>query len=306
LTPSRTNPPDGHTDDGFDPTRIMIVGIKLGAGTGSQVPFEGTCYLDAVSLSRASLLVPTSDHSFDFDQPTPEQQRDKPFGYGPYWDVDPGWEADAWGFDDITVRDGALAITATLTLTNPYASQKGFVGVKHKPNLDINNKADRVIRAEVRFAPYIGPERMLASFWVYDQRDAGPDCQGEECKWFASRNTWVGGSVRNELLFDLGDPSHFFSDTSECPNCLLPSDIITDSLKNILKVGIQFFANEPYSGTIYVDNVTIGGTEIANHVNLNEGFVTRCGSKLCLSGQSYRFAGNNVYYLFYKSHYGLH
>jgi mannan endo-1,4-beta-mannosidase len=307
LTPSHTNPSCGYTDEGFDPTRIMMVGIKLGAGTDSRVPFEGTCYLDFVNLSRADLIVPDlhhTDHTFNFNELTPKQQRDKPFGYGPYWDIDPGWGGDAWGSDDITVRDGALAITATFTLTNPYASQKGYIGVELKPNLDINNKTNRVIRAEVKFDPCIGPERMQASIWVYDRRDAGPDCEGSECKWYRSLNTWAGGSVWNEFVFDLSDPSQFFTDTTECPDYLLPTDIMTDSLKNILKVGIQFLAYEPYSGTIYLDNVTIGGTEIiTNFVNLNEGFVTRNGSQFLLNGQPYRFAGNNVHYLFFKSHY---
>ena len=300
LTPSRTNPPGGYTDEGFDPTRIMIVGIKIGVGTDSQVPFEGICYLDFINLSRAPLTVPDSDHSFDFDELTPEQQRDKPFGYGPYWDIDPAWGADAWGSDDITVRGGTLVITATFTLTNPYASQKGYASVELKPNLDISNKTNRVIRAEVKFDPYIGPERMLASIFVYDRRDAGPNCVGGDCKWFRSVDTWVGGSVWNEVVFDLGDPSHFYTDTTY----LQPADITTDSLKNILKVGIQFFANEPYTGTIYLDNVTIGGTEIiTNFVNLNKGFVARSGSQFLLNGKPYRFVGNNVYYLFYKSHY---
>jgi mannan endo-1,4-beta-mannosidase len=300
LAPSRTNPPGGYTDPGFDPARIMIVGIKLGAGTDSQVPFEGTCYFDFAQLSRAPLVVPDSDHIFDFNELTPEQQRDKPFGYGPYWDTDPGWGADAWRPDDITVRNGALVITATFTLSNPYPSQKGFIGVELKPNLDINNKKNRVIRAEVKFDPYVGPERMLASIFVYDRRDAGLDCQGNQGKWYRSRDIWVGGSAWNELVFDLNDPSHFHA----CPDCLQFTDITTDSLKNILKVGIQFFANEAYSGTISLDNVTIGGTEIlTNFVNLNRGFVSQRGSQFLLNCQSYRFAGDNVYYLFYKSHY---
>jgi mannan endo-1,4-beta-mannosidase len=300
LTPSRTNPPGGYTDPGFDPTRVMIVGIKLGAGSSSQVPFQGTCYLDFVHVYRTALVVPASDHMFDFNSLTPEQQRDKPFGHGPYWDMDPGWGASAWYSDDITVRDGQLAITATFDLSNPDASRKGYVGVELKPSLDINNKSNRVIRAEVKFDPYVGPEDMLATIYVYDRRDGRPDCQSNPGKWYRSRDMWVGGSIWNELVFDLNDPSHFYTDAAY----LQFSDIASRSLKNILKVGIQFYANQPYTGTIYLDNVTIGGTEIlTNFVNLNRGFVTRQGSQLALNCQSYRFAGDNVYYLFYKSHY---
>jgi hypothetical protein len=113
LTPSNTTPPGGHTDPGFDPTQVMIVGVKLGVGTGSTVDFQGTCYLDFVNLSREPLIVPASDHIFDFNTLTAEQQRDKPFGYGPYWDVDPGWGAEACKSDDITVKAGELVIPST-------------------------------------------------------------------------------------------------------------------------------------------------------------------------------------------------
>lgn len=300
--PSVTNPSDGYTDSGFDPGRVQIVGIKLGAGTGSGVSFQGTCYLDLVSLGRASLDVPPSDHRFNFDELTFERQRDKPFGYGPYWDTDPGWSAEAWHSDDVEVSEGALAITATFSLNAPYATQKGFIGIAHTPSLDINHKDNRVIRAQVRFDPYLGPERMLASFWVYDRRDAGPDCTGGDCKWYASVDTWVGGSVWNELVFDLDNPNHFLTDPARCPNCILPTEVTTTSLKNILKIGIQFYANEPYTGTVYLDNVTVGGRELPS-TSLNTHFVKRDGSRLVLDGCTYRFAGNNVYYLFYKSHY---
>ncbi len=303
LTPSTTNPPGGYTDVGFDPTRIIIAGVKLGAGSGSQVPFQGTCYLDMVQMSRADLLVPPSDYGFDFGTLTPAQQQDKPFGHGPYWDIDSGWGAEAWNSEDITVINQQLAISADFTMDNPDASRKGFVAIELLPNPDINNKDNRVVRAEVKFDPYLGPERMLASIWVYDRRDAGPDCTGSDCKWFRGRDIWIGGSEWNELVFDLNDPDHFFTDTVECPNCLLPTDITADSFKNILKIGIQFYSNEPYAGTIFLDNVTIGGTELPNFVNQNQGFVTRNGAQFQLNGEPYRFAGNNVYYPFYKSHY---
>jgi mannan endo-1,4-beta-mannosidase len=300
LTPSRTNPPDGYTDSGFDPTHVMMVGIKLGVGSGSQVPFQGTCYLDFVQVHRTALVVPASDHLFDFNDLTPERQRVKPFGHGPYWDVDSGWGASAWNSDGITVRGGQLVITATFDLSNPYASQKGFVGVELEPNLDINNKSNRVIRAEVRFDPYVGPERMLATIYVYDRRDGRPDCQSDPGKWYRSRDMWVGGSTWSELVFDMNDPSQFYSGAGY----LHFSDITSRSLKNILKVGIQFYANQPYTGSIYVDNVTIGGTEIlTNFVNLNRSLIARQGTQLVPGCPFYRFAGNNVYYLFYKSHY---
>ena len=73
-----------------------------------------------------------SDYTFDFNDLTSDQQRDKPFGYGPYWDVDPAWNAHAWGPEDIDVENGALAIAATFTKTGSDADQKGYVGVEYE------------------------------------------------------------------------------------------------------------------------------------------------------------------------------
>lgn len=303
LIPSLNNPLGGYTEIGFSPTRITVIGIKFGAGSGSQVGFQGTCYLDFVTLSRVALVVPPSDHRFDFDELSSAQQQAKPFGYGPYWDVDPEWGAGAWNSKDMTIQSNTLAITTTFNLNNPYASQKGYVGIELKPRLDINNKNNRLVRLEAKFDPYLGPEVMTASIWVYDQRDAGPNCQGSTCKWYRSRDIQVGGAVWNELTFDLNNPSDFYTNTVLCPNCLVPANLTANSLKNILKVGVQFFANEPYTGTISIENITLGGLEIQNFKNRNSGFVTRAGSRFLLQGVPYRFAGNNAYYLFYKSHY---
>jgi len=247
------------------------------------------------------LIAPLSDHIFDFEALTAAQQEDKPFGYGPYWDIDSSWGANAWRSDDITVRDGAddnraLAISATFDLSND-THRKGFIVVDLPPNLNISNKDNRVIRAQVKFDPAIELEQMVGSIYLYDRRDAG-EC-ASECKWYRSLDTSLSGSDWNEIVFDLSDSSQFGS----CSTCLRHRDITTDSLKNIVKVGIQFFANNPYSGTIYLDNISIGGTENDNFVNLNQGVVTRNGTNFMLNNQPYRFTGNHSYYLFYKSHY---
>ena len=238
-----------------------------------------------------------SDYRFDFNDLTPTQQIEKPFGYGPYWDVDPSWGAGAWFSDDITVRDGVLAITASFALASDF-SRKGFIGVVLLPNADIQNKTHRVIRAEVKFDPPISSDQLLPSIFLYDRIDAGRECMDSGCKWYPSRVLPVVGVTWQEVEFDLGNPVHFAT------GGLTATDITTRSLKNILKVGVQLYANQAYSGVIYLDNVSTGGKEIiTNFVNLNQGFVTRDGSRFALNGKPYRFAGNNVYYLFYKSHF---
>lgn len=48
LKVSRFNPPGGHTDPGFDPTQIIAVGVKMGAGGGSKAKYKDPVFIDAV------------------------------------------------------------------------------------------------------------------------------------------------------------------------------------------------------------------------------------------------------------------
>lgn len=49
LTPLRTTPlRGGYMESGFDPTKIIMVGIKVGAGAGSETPYLGPIYVDAI------------------------------------------------------------------------------------------------------------------------------------------------------------------------------------------------------------------------------------------------------------------
>lgn len=297
LTPSRSGPPDGYTELGFDPTKIMSVGIQLAVGTHSEKEFHGSCFLDAVRLSRATLQVPESDHLFDFQTLTEQQQRDKPFGYGPYWDPDPAWSADAWDSDHVMAAHEALVIEAEFVVTeNSDNTRKGFIGVELQPNLDISNKTNRIIRAEVKFDPAIATAKMLASIWLFDRRDAGQNCTAEDCKWYRSRDIFVGGDRWNELVFDLDEVSDYHRDSD-----LSAGDLTEDSLRTNLKLGIQFYANEPYEGKVYLDNVTVGGAE-QSFEPCNYNFVTRNGAGFELNGEPFRFSGTNNYYLSYKSH----
>jgi serine/threonine protein kinase len=49
LTPSKEMPPDGHKDQGFDPTNLVAVGLKISAGTNSTATYSGPIYVDGVS-----------------------------------------------------------------------------------------------------------------------------------------------------------------------------------------------------------------------------------------------------------------
>jgi hypothetical protein len=48
VIPGRTAPPGGWMDSGFDPTQVVLLGLKIGAGTGSTATFSGTVWLDDV------------------------------------------------------------------------------------------------------------------------------------------------------------------------------------------------------------------------------------------------------------------
>jgi hypothetical protein len=49
LTPSRTAPSNGFMDPGFDPTKIIVVGVKIGTGTNSTATYTGPIYVDGVN-----------------------------------------------------------------------------------------------------------------------------------------------------------------------------------------------------------------------------------------------------------------
>jgi hypothetical protein len=48
LTVSTSEPPNGYMARGFDPSRIVAVGVKMGSGGGSTAKFDGAVYIDAV------------------------------------------------------------------------------------------------------------------------------------------------------------------------------------------------------------------------------------------------------------------
>jgi hypothetical protein len=49
LTPSKTEPQKGFMTPGFDPTQIIIVGFKIGAGGKSTATYNQPIYLDGIN-----------------------------------------------------------------------------------------------------------------------------------------------------------------------------------------------------------------------------------------------------------------
>ncbi len=49
LVPMRETPPSGFMENGFDPSNIVIVGIKIGVGSDSIATYRGPIYIDGIN-----------------------------------------------------------------------------------------------------------------------------------------------------------------------------------------------------------------------------------------------------------------
>lgn len=300
VVDGQPDPLYGWASPDFDPTDVIVMGLKIGANDKPEAKgYNGPIYLDTVCFNITPWAVPESDYKFDFENMTPELQEKKPFDeHRPYWDIDEGWNAEAWSSEDITIEDicgkhgKVLAISCNFSL-NPenttdenYPGRKGYVGIEAFPNIDISNKDNKIIQAQIKFEPYVDPYTLVGCIYAYDRR-------ANKC--FRSADKPVGGHEWNVLSFDLLDPAQYHPESSI-------ADL--ESLKQLLKVGIQIYANKPYIGKIYIDDITIGGKEvIENNQGINEGIVTREGTHFEIDGEPFYFAGDNCYYLFYTTHY---
>jgi hypothetical protein len=61
LVVSSSTPQDGFMDQGFDPSHIIAVGVKMGTGHGSREEFRGDIYIDSIDWSTATTTVSTEE-----------------------------------------------------------------------------------------------------------------------------------------------------------------------------------------------------------------------------------------------------
>lgn len=282
----------GFVQSGFDPTDIIQTGVKMGLNDYTTQSYSGSIYVDNVWMHIPELphprRIPASDYAFDFTNMTSEIQASKSFAdyseHRPFWDIDEGWNANAWDSNDITIEslggNKVLSINADLMGEGHSDSdRKGYVGIEAFPNIDISNKDSKVIQFRVKFenldsGQYVGTTQVYA----YNRR-ADPVTH-----WFVGPRIVIGGTKWQEISFDL-------------------SDYPEEDLMQLLKVGIQFWGDVSYTGKIYIDDITIGEVELDNFINQNKRFVTTNGTVFEVNEVPFRFAGDNCYYPFYKTHF---
>ncbi len=274
LTPSTNEPPGGYMKEGFDPKEIVELGVEINMGT-----YTGALYLDAVNFEAVTPPMPPTQHGYDFEGEYQKQWWK--------WDAAPGgWEAYAWTNTTYATNQGyngsvALAAPAHFADTSaPYSERKGVFTIMYNPPLNLSTKTHRIFQAKLRFEPPVeGSQAFDSSLNVYDKITD---------QWYAKAFK-TGGSGWNILEFDLDDPDEY--DQGLPPIPMDPS--------RIGALTVQVFGNQAWTGTVYLDDVVIGGVECGTNYNLlTSDFVTASNRNFMLNGKRYYFAGANAEYMF--------
>jgi hypothetical protein len=241
--------------------------------------YTNALYLDAVGFEADPLAAITnSEHSYDFE--TACQQAWWKWGANP---VD--WDALAWTNVYYATNSGsagsvALAATAQFVVGGSEDYRKGVFEIAYQPALNLSTKDHRRIQAKLKFVPAIeGLLGMSASINVFDKISD---------KWY-KKTFDVGGSDWNILQFDLDTASEY--DTNGAPAGPMNTSAIGF-------INIQLYANASYSGTVYLEDVVIGGRETGtNYTKLTGAFVQPAGHKFVVGGSNFYFCGANIEYL---------
>ena len=288
LEITNATPACGSLDSGFDPTQIRKIGFNVSLGSSETASLAGAIFLDSVTLTEPQL--PQSDHLYTFDALSDNN------GF-PRWRAFPD-EFGANALTQIGIQNGVLVADAHFVIptednhenedaSNLDASRKGFIGLIHSPALNIANKDHAVFSLDIRFSPSAISSNhgcpFVISLWVFDES------QG---LWFQSDPQNVGATEWDRVSFNLADPIQY--DPTATKTIGKHPD-----LSRIRRIGVQLFANRDYEGTVWIDNVAIGGIERPSLINEPpHDFVTVDGPHFKLNGQRFRFVGANAEYLF--------
>jgi hypothetical protein len=272
LPVTNTKPACGSMDFGFTPSLIRRIGINIAIPPSSAATFNGNVYVDDIGFETATL--PQSANLFDFQDP-------EALSHHPMWGLVPGWGDSALGTP--TWQSGALALPAHFTMTSD-ATRKGAVGIIFSPPLDLAYKTHAIISADVRFVPSATTSNncpFVVSIWAYDD---------DKKKWFISDDINVGAGEWTRISFDLGDMVQYKPGIKD-----YAGDVAT--LDAVRQVVFQFWANTAYDGQLLIDNIALGGLEVA-HPSLNQDIVHAENGQFVLNGKPFRFVGGNIEYLF--------
>jgi hypothetical protein len=275
LTPSTTAPPGGWKAPGFTPTNITGMGLECSmVGT-----YTGALYLDNICFETdPPNLVTNTQHEYDFE--TECRQR------WWQWDTNPeGWYAYAWT-NTYHATNAGVAGTTALAADAAFAgpggagiNRKGVFEIAFNPALNLSTRDHRLIQARLRFDPPVeGLLDFTAGLQVFDKITD---------QWYY-REFNVGGSDWNTLTFDLDNADEYAAGSPAGPM----------DASAIGFVAIQLYANAGWTGTVYVDDIVLGGTETGtNYTPITGGFVQTDGSRFTLNGSNFYHCGANIEYL---------
>ncbi len=274
LTPGTNAPDGGYMQAGFNPTNIVEMGVSIEMGN-----YCGPLYLDNVGFYAATPPMPATQHGYDFGTDCQKQ-------WWTWMAAPVGWDALAWTNAYYATNAGyngsvALAANAVFGPTNaPYNLRKGVFTISYNPPLNLSTKTHRIFQAKVKFVPPVeGSAAFDTSLNVYDKITD---------QWYA-RYFKTGGSGWNILEFDLADGSEY--DQGHAP---VPMDA-----SRIGALTVQVFGNQAWTGTVYLDDVVIGGEETGtNYTLLASDFVKTSNNHFTLNHRRYYFAGANAEYMF--------
>jgi mannan endo-1,4-beta-mannosidase len=281
----------------FDASKVISVGLQV-YGHSSGGTYEGPLFVDYVCFPGESPARETnSQHVYDFGAACQLEWWK--------WDTNPeGHHAKAWTntyYATNAITDGLPALAADVAfrtensaevvtnqygqvITNEYAYQKGVFEIGYQPAMNLSTKDHRRCQARLRFDPPVeGLLGFEAAFKLYDKITD---------QWYFKTFN-VGGSGWNVLDFDLDDPSDYTTNGVDMPSPSGPMDASAIGF-----AVVQLFANMDYTGTVYLGEVVLGGTETGTNYNrITSGFVYSDGSKFYLDGSNFYHCGANIEYL---------
>ena len=238
------------TNTGFDPKHIIGAGVDISM-TGV---FTNELYLDEVEFpADAPAAITNSQHEYDFEA-------NYQLAWWKWAANSEGWHAKAWtnvyyatnwgsagsvalaadaafalGVDEVVTNSGVVT-------TNTEVMRKAVFEIAYQPALNLSTKDHRRIQAKLMFVP---PVEGLLSF------DASLNVFDKVTDQWYFRDYKVGGSGWNILEFDLDDAAQYSTNS--------PAGPMDASAIGFLN--IQIYANAGWTGTVYLEDVIVGGRE---------------------------------------------